>query len=305
MMFRDGEPVVSGLAPTRQDGPRHFFNTHFGRQLMVEIDPALTPSDGTSAAPEGNTPRSLASGPEPSPVGTSRLLVFCLVAALLAGTASSLAGEAIMHEYGANLSPPVKRQLSPEEIQRWHGARLYCPAATFSTMGGLLGLAMGMAGGLARGSIIRGAWAAIVGFLLGTIVATSAALVFVSLFYKKHDPETADLVLPMLMHGAIWSAVGAIGGLAFGLAARAARSLESDHAGKRTLVRRGRGDGRLRARGSGSPLRTTRPIFPLQARPRREGWRLCCRCDSVSGRCGHYWPYNNPGPDKRPSTLPS
>ena len=185
---------------------------------MVEIDPAPTPSDGTSAAPEGNTPRSVAAGPEPSPVGTSRLLVFCLVAGLLAGTASLLAGEAIMNRYGADLYPPVKRQLSPEEIKRWHGARLYCPVAIFSTMGGFLGLAMGMAGGLARGSVFRGAWAAMVGLLLGTIVAASASLLFVSLFYKKHDPETGDLVFPMLTHGAIWSAIGAMGGLVFGLA---------------------------------------------------------------------------------------
>ena len=145
-------------------------------------------------------------------------MVFCLVAGLLAGTASLLAGEAIMHRYGADLSPPVTRKLSPEEIQRWHDARLYCPAAIFATMGGMLGLAMGMAGGLARGSVFRGAWAAIVGLLLGTIIATSTSLIFVSLFYKKYNPETGDLVVPMLMHGAIWSAVGAIGGLVFGLA---------------------------------------------------------------------------------------
>ena len=83
--------------------------------------------------------------------------------------------------------------------------------------GGFLGLAMGMAGGLARGSFFR-VRAAIVGLLLGMIVATSASLIVVSVFYKKYDPETGDLVLPMLMHGAIWSAVGASGGLVFGLA---------------------------------------------------------------------------------------
>ena len=43
------------------------------------------------------------------------------------------------------------------------------------------------------------------------------ALVLVSNFFKRYDPESGDLVLPVLTHGAIWSAVGAIGGLAFGL----------------------------------------------------------------------------------------
>jgi hypothetical protein len=196
----------------------NFLHDPFGSESMDEIDSTPAPSDGTSSEPAGNTPRSVAAGPEQFPVGTSRLLVYCLVAGLLAGTGSLLAGEAIMHHYGADLSPPVERKPSPEEIKRWHDARLYCPATIFATMGGFLGLAMGMAGGLARGSVFRGAWAAIVGLLLGTIVATSASLISVSLFYKKHDPTSGDLVFPMLMHGTIWSAVGAIGGLAFGLA---------------------------------------------------------------------------------------
>ena len=175
-------------------------------------------SGGTSAAPEANTTRSVAAGPAPSPVGTSRLLLFCLVAALLAGTASLLAGEAIMHHYGENLLPPVKYNPSHEEIVRWHNARLNCTTASFAAMGGFLGFAMGMAGGLARRSIFRGASAAIMGLLLGTIAAASASLLLVPNFYKKHDPQSGDLIFPMLTHGAIWSVLGAIGGLAFGLA---------------------------------------------------------------------------------------
>ena len=42
-------------------------------------------------------------------------------------------------------------------------------------------------------------------------------VVLVSVFFKRHDPQSVDLLLPLLTHGAIWSAVGAIGGLAFGL----------------------------------------------------------------------------------------
>ena len=36
-------------------------------------------------------------------------------------------------------------------------------------------------------------------------------------FFARHDPQSVDLVLPLLTHGAIWSAVGAIGGLALGV----------------------------------------------------------------------------------------
>jgi hypothetical protein len=37
------------------------------------------------------------------------------------------------------------------------------------------------------------------------------------MFFKNYDPRSGDLVLPLLTHGAIWSAVGGVGGLAFGL----------------------------------------------------------------------------------------
>ena len=43
------------------------------------------------------------------------------------------------------------------------------------------------------------------------------SLIFLSIFFTRYDPQSGDLVLPLLTHGAIWSAVGAFGGLAFGL----------------------------------------------------------------------------------------
>lgn len=84
-------------------------------------------------------------------------------------------------------------------------------------MGALLGLAMGLAGGLARRSAFASSWAAIVGLLLGTAAAASSALVLVTYFFKEFDPHSGDLVLPLLTQGAIWSVVGAIGGLAFAM----------------------------------------------------------------------------------------
>jgi hypothetical protein len=84
-------------------------------------------------------------------------------------------------------------------------------------MGGFLGLTMGLAGGLARRSVLASAWAAIGGLILGTAAGASTALVLVSNFFQRHDPQSGDLVFPLLTHGAIWSVVGAIGGLAFGL----------------------------------------------------------------------------------------
>lgn len=66
----------------------------------------------------------------------------------------------------------------------------------------------------AAGASVR---AAIAGLLLGIALVAPIALLLVSNFFTKYDPHSEDLVFPLLTHGAIWSAVGAIGGLAFGL----------------------------------------------------------------------------------------
>ena len=53
--------------------------------------------------------------------------------------------------------------------------------------------------------------------MLGAAAAAASSLILVSLFYKYHDPLSSDLIFPLLTHCAIWSAVGAVGGLAFGV----------------------------------------------------------------------------------------
>jgi hypothetical protein len=144
-------------------------------------------------------------------------LGIAIAAGFVAGVASSLVGEMILNRYQNDLLPPFTHRPSPEEIRRWKDARLYSATQTFAAMGGLLGLTMGLAGGLARRSVFASAWAATGGLILGTAAGASTALVLVSNFFQRHDPHSGDLVFPLLTHGAIWSVVGAIGGLAFGL----------------------------------------------------------------------------------------
>jgi hypothetical protein len=45
---------------------------------------------------------------------------------------------------------------------------------------------------------------------------SSASWLLVSQFFKTHEPQSTDLMLPLLTHGAIWSAAGEIGGRALG-----------------------------------------------------------------------------------------
>jgi hypothetical protein len=146
-----------------------------------------------------------------------RLLIFASIAGLMAGVASLLAGEAVLRRYQSDLLAPLNISPSPEDMRRWKDARVYSATLTFAAMGGIFGFAMGLAGGAARRKVSAGARAAIVGSVLGSAGAAAAALGLVSVFFQRFDPQSGDLVLPLLTHGAIWSTVGAIGGLAFGL----------------------------------------------------------------------------------------
>ena len=218
MMICDGKRVVSFLDGGEQVGRWQLSTTtSFGPELMADITPAPIPSDGITSAPDGNIQRLDQAVRESSPGEPNRLLVFACVAGLFAGVGSLLVGEGILKRYQSDLVPAIQAHPSPDDMRRFKDARVYSAALTFTTMGGFLGLAMGLAGGMARRSASASAMAAFFGLLLGTTAGGCTALGLVSIFFKRHDPQSGDLVLPLLTHGAIWSAVGAIGGLAFGL----------------------------------------------------------------------------------------
>src|SRR5262249_47506291 len=155
--------------------------------------------------------------PPPPPVGMGRLLAFASIAGLVAGAAALVAGEIIMERYRGDLFQPIATHPRPEDMQRWRNARVYSAVLTFTALGGFLGLALGLAGGLARRSALAGASAATAGLLLGAAAVAALSRVLVSYFFKTHDPQSNELLLPLLTHGAIWSTVGAIAGLMFGL----------------------------------------------------------------------------------------
>ena len=167
--------------------------------------------------PRKPAPQSAPVGVEHVPVHHGRLLAFAIAAAALAGSAALLAGEKILDAYHNDLFPPINFNPTIEEMSRLKAARLSTATLTFTCLGGFLGLAMGLAGGLARRSVSAAIGAAIVGLVLGTVAEGILAYVVVSVFFKRYDPLAGDLALPLLTHGAIWLAVGAIGGLAFGL----------------------------------------------------------------------------------------
>ena len=184
---------------------------------MVPPDPELSHFDPTTAIGADTATGAASTSLERPAERIGRLLIFAIFAGLAAGLASDLIGERILSSYQVDLNPPVQQNPNPEDMRRWRDARLYSATLTFTTLGGLLGLALGLAGGLARRSIVASILAALLGFVLGSAAGASISLILVSMFFKNHDPQSGDLLLPLLTHGAIWSVLGAVGGLVFGL----------------------------------------------------------------------------------------
>jgi hypothetical protein len=149
--------------------------------------------------------------------GQTRLVAMALVAGLLAGVAAWLVSETILEAYREILAPKVQRGADANVVRRFARAQLESALGTFTALGAILGLGMGLAGGLARRSPAGGAKAALVGCVVGSAAGAIISLIVLPLFFKTHDPQSQDLTLPLLTLGSICSAVGAAGGLAFGI----------------------------------------------------------------------------------------
>ncbi|APW61625.1 hypothetical protein [Paludisphaera borealis] len=80
----------------------------------------------------------------------------------------------------------------------------------------------GRAGGLARR---RAVVAGVVGLVFGGAAGAGAAFGVFIPYFRYPDPISGDLLLPLISHAAVWAALGAAGGLAFGLGLRARAGL--------------------------------------------------------------------------------
>ncbi len=90
----------------------------------------------------------------------------------------------------------------------------------FGLMGAAVGLVLGATGGLVRRST-RTASAAVLGLVLGAAAGSGAALVAVPAASRVHERDPGNMALEMasslLARGGPWGAIGAVGGLAFGI----------------------------------------------------------------------------------------
>jgi len=159
-----------------------------------------------------------------------QLWAMIMVCAAAAGLGSFLAGELAHDAFKPQLFPVevlTVRALQPSrESQR--AADLKNATLVFSILGGMTGLAMGLAGGLAVHSLARGLKVGVVALGAGGLVGALVSLALVPLFYRELIPDTNDLLLPVLIHGGIWTAIGAVGGIALAVAMRKSKRQFAD-----------------------------------------------------------------------------
>jgi hypothetical protein len=186
--------------------------------LVEEIATMMNPDEPTApTAPE--PPSELASkanGRLPglngaAPVASSgfRTWVLALSAGLAAGVIAWAIGEVTLAPEMDHLAGQGEIKV-PVSVTGTHNG-----IASFGALGAALGLGLGLAGGLISRSFLRACLAAAIGLFLGGGVSVAVSRLILPVYYAHLTED--DLTYSLMTHGVVWSAVGGVAGLAFGL----------------------------------------------------------------------------------------
>jgi hypothetical protein len=163
-------------------------------------------------------------------ITAGRLVPLALGAGLLAGVASWLVGELILHVF---VPPYVAHQVMGQTIMKasfedQSAADTKNAALAFAVLGGFMGAALGMAGGIARRSTKAGIASSALGLVSGAVLGALTSLALLPFYFRALDKAqeelSHDLTLPLLVHGGIWAACGLVGGAAFAIGLGAGRT---------------------------------------------------------------------------------
>jgi hypothetical protein len=192
-------------------------------------------SDGDpvrSSEPRAEVPRLEAEKSQEEEVARlpRRSMAWAWAATLAAGLATGFVawalGEWALTTFSTRyqLTPEQRKNVllqSAEIARQRRASEGYVAMFTYGSLGAALGLSLGLAGGLARRSLSRGLAAALTGLILGGGAAAAAVWAilpfYVRTFQASADNLSHDLVFPLIVHGAMWTCAGAVGGGALGL----------------------------------------------------------------------------------------
>lgn len=145
----------------------------------------------------------------------NRRWIAALAAALLAALASWYGGERLRGRYADALEPNLPPIPTREMVMAVDVANTEHAAVTYGLFGAVLAASLGLAGGLA-GNFDRTGFALFLGLFAGGAAGYGTSVAVLPRYYAAFQPQNDDLLLALLTHGAIWSAIGAAAGLALG-----------------------------------------------------------------------------------------
>lgn len=182
-------------------------------------NPPFAQGDANSTLPSNSTSPKVGWLSRPS----TAVRFWALGAGLSAALSSWLLIEATVDSFkpkGMTTQHGAQTFLIPDAAERDKAASRNA-ALAMGLSGAVVGLGFGLAGAASRRAATGAAFAAIVGLVLGAAAAAGTALAAVPLASKLHhrDPgnSSIEMASSLLVHGLPWAAMGAIGGLAFGI----------------------------------------------------------------------------------------
>ena len=192
---------------------------------MTPPDPTVRDESARADTSEPHSPGT-PGAPGAEPVRSSRLGIWSVAVALVAGVVAWRVGESRWIWVPAKELPAVTmgaRHLAatPETV---HAATAATAARSYGVLGAALGCGLGLVGGLVRRSRRRALTAALVGAGLGAACGLVASYGAVPLFYRYERAFANDLIAAMVLHGTIWGALGASSALAFVIGAGIGRT---------------------------------------------------------------------------------
>lgn len=154
----------------------------------------------------------------PAPVAAetaARAARLALPFALVAGLAAWFVGEQL---YGV-LDPELTLagSLSGQVAAQQDAADTRTAALLYGALGAGIGLSLGLAGGLARRAFRPALMAGLTGLVLGAAAGSLMSLALVPVHHRSYDPDTQDLLFPLIIHAAIWGLSGLAAGLALAM----------------------------------------------------------------------------------------
>jgi hypothetical protein len=156
-----------------------------------------------------------------------RVWTLALAFGVAAGLVSWGAGE-LAHDYYKPKLFKVQVLLETfiqPTIDSLHDAEQKNAILAFTILGGVVGLAMGLAGGLVVRKPTRAVLVGLAAAAVGAFFAWLSSRALLPIHFRRLAPDPNDIAVPIMIHAGVWTDVGAVGGAAFAIGMGSLRSV--------------------------------------------------------------------------------